>query len=326
MSDIVWFIGKRILQSILTLFILLTLLFFMFRILPGDPTTMFVDAALPVEAQEAVKEQFGLDKPLSEQYWTYLSNFVQGDFGISFSSREPVLNVISHYILPTLMLMGATIAVALMIGILFGALAAWHRGTRFEAAIVSSALFFKSAPIFWIGMVALAFFSYSLDLFPTGGMYEPGKEATGFFQTYINIEFLHHLILPVAVGALYYIANPLLIMRSSMIEVMQEDFIEMNRAKGLKESTIMFKHAMRNAMLPVVTEIALLIGFAIGGQVLLEVVFNWPGIGRLIVEAIQQNDYPVAQATFFLMGFIVIVLNLFADILYGLLDPRVSYK
>ena len=326
MSGISWFIGKRILQSIVTLFVLLTLLFFMFRILPGDPTTMFVDAALPVEAQEAVLQQFGLDKPLSEQYWLYLKNFVQGDFGISFTSREPVVEVIGHYILPTMMLMGFTILVALLIGVVFGALAAWYRGTKFEAAIVSVALFFKSAPIFWVGMVALALLSYTLNLFPTGGMYEPGKESTGFFQTYMNLDFLHHLILPVIVGSLYYIANPLLIMRSSMIEVMEEDFIEMNRAKGLKESTIMFRHAMRNAMLPVVTEIALLIGFAIGGQVLLEVVFNWPGIGRLIVEAIQRNDYPVAQATFFLMGFIVIVLNLFADLLYGLLDPRVSYK
>jgi peptide/nickel transport system permease protein len=320
------FIIKRLLQSVVTLFVLITILFFMFRILPGDPTTMFVDAALPQEAREAVLEQFGLDKPLSEQYWIYMKNFVQGEFGISFTSREPVEAVIGDYLAPTILLMGFTITIALVIGVIGGAVVAWFRGTKFEAMVVSIALFFRSAPIFWIGMVALAFFSYKLNWFPTGGMHQPGQQFTGFFDKYFNLEFAHYLILPSLVGAAYYIATPLLIMRSSMIDIMEEDFIEMSRAKGLKEKTILFKHAVRNALLPVTTEIALLVGFAIGGQVLLEVVFNWPGIGRLIVESIQMNDYPVAQATFFLMGVIVVFLNLISDVLYGYLDPRVTYK
>lgn len=298
----------------------------MFRILPGDPTTMFVDAALPQEAREAVLEQFGLDKPLSEQYFLYMKNFVQGDFGISFSSREPVVDLIGDYLFPTIFLMGFTILLALIIAIIFGALTAWYRGTKFEGIVISIALFFRSAPVFWIGMVALAFFSYQLNLFPIGGMYEPGEGGSGFFDTYFSLAFFHHLLLPSLVGAAYYIATPMLVMRSSLIEIMEDDFIELNRAKGLSETSLLFKHGVRNALLPVVTEIALLVGFAIGGQVLIEVVFNWPGIGRLIVDSIQRNDYPVAQATFFLMGVIVISLNLLADILYGYLDPRVSYK
>jgi len=326
MSGLPWFIGKRILQAIVTLFILITLLFFMFRILPGDPTTMFVDAALPVEAREAVLAQFGLDKPLHEQYWLYMKNFIQGDFGMSFTSREPVMDVIGHYILPTVFLMGSTILLAVIVAIVLGALTAWYRGTKFEAIVVSIALFFRSAPIFWIGMVALALLSHRLNLFPIGGMYDPGKDTSSFFGTYFNLEFIHHLLLPSIVGAAYYVANPMLVMRSSMIEIMEDDFIELSRAKGLKERHVIFRHAVRNSLLPVVTEIALLVGFAIGGQVLLEVVFNWPGIGRLIVDSIQRNDYPVAQATFFLMGVIVIFLNLVSDILYGYLDPRVSYK
>ncbi|WP_163970257.1 ABC transporter permease [Oceanobacillus halotolerans] len=320
------FIFKRLIQTIITLYILITLLFFMFRILPGDPTTMFVDAALPLEAREAVLEQFGLDKPLHEQYWLYMKNFVQGDFGISFNSREPVVDLIGHYLMPTIFLMGSTILLALVIAIILGAVTAWYRGSKFEAIAVSVALFFRSAPIFWIGMVALAFLSHQLNLFPIGGMHEPGQGSNGFFETYFTLEFLHHLILPSIVGAAYYVASPMLVMRSSMIEIMDEDFIELNRAKGLSEKAILFKHAVRNALLPVVTEIALIVGFAIGGQVLLEVVFNWPGIGRLIVDSISRNDYPVAQATFFLMGVIVIFLNLIADILYGYLDPRVTYK
>ncbi|MDF2039807.1 ABC transporter permease [Cytobacillus oceanisediminis] len=326
MKGIKGFIIKRLIQSVITLYILLTVLFFMFRVLPGDPTTMFVDAALPQEAREAVLKQFGLDKPLLEQYWIYLSNFIQGEFGISFTSREPVVDVISDYLAATILLMGFTIGFALIIGIIGGALTAWFRGTKFEAAVVSIALFFRSAPIFWIGMVALAFFSYNLSWFPTGGMHVPGQQFENFFDKYMTLEFLHHLTLPVLVGAAYYVASPLLIMRNSMISIMEEDFIEMSRAKGLKERYILFKHAVRNALLPVVTEVALLVGFAIGGQVLLEVVFNWPGIGRLIVDSIQRNDYPVAQATFFLMGVIVVFLNLLSDILYGYLDPRVTYK
>ncbi|HLR74735.1 MAG TPA: ABC transporter permease [Virgibacillus sp.] len=320
------FIFKRFLQTILTLYILITILFFMFRILPGDPTTMFMDAALPMEAREAVLEQFGLDKPLFEQYILYMKNFVKGDFGISFNTREPVMDLIGDYFFPTIFLMGFTILIALIIAIFFGALTAWYRGTKFEAAVISIALFFRSAPVFWIGMVALAFLSYNLKLFPIGGMYEPGEGAKSFFETYFSLQFLHHLLLPSIVGAAYYVATPMLVMRSSLIEVMEDDFIELNRAKGMGEMALLFKHGVRNALLPVVTEIALLVGFAIGGQVLIEVVFNWPGIGRLIVESIQRNDYPVAQATFFLMGVIVTLLNFVSDVLYGYLDPRVSYK
>lgn len=310
----------------ITMFILMTILFFMFRIMPGEPTTMLLDAALPVEAQEAVLQQFGLDKPLGEQYKIYMLNLVQGEFGISFSTREPVINVITEKLWNTIFLMGFSVGVALLIGVIGGALVAWFRGTVFEAVIVTVTLFFRSSPIFWIGMMALAIFSYKLGWFPIGGMREPGQDIQTFREMYLSLEFLHHLILPGMVGALYYIANPLLIMRSSMIEVMEDDFVEMARAKGLSERSIMFRHAMRNAMLPVVTQIALLIGFAIGGQVLVEVVFNWPGIGREIVKAIQLNDYPVAQATFFLMGVLVIVLNFLTDLLYGVLDPRVTYK
>lgn len=326
MKGIKGFILRRLLQTIITLFVLMTLLFFMFRILPGDPTTMMLSAALPVEAQDAVKHQFGLDQPLSQQYFLYMTNLVHGQFGVSFHTREPVTQVIIEKLWNTLFLMGFSIGIALVIGVLGGALIAWYRGSKFETIAVSIALFFRSSPVFWVGMVALSLFSYKAGWFPIGGMYNPGQQFNGFVDKYMNIQFLHHLVLPSLVGAAYYVASPMLIMRSSMIEVMGEDFIEMSRAKGLRESSILFRHAMRNALLPVITEIALLVGFAIGGQVLVETVFNWPGLGREIVAAVQLNDYPVAQATFFLMGVIVIFLNLVSDVLYGYLDPRVTYK
>ncbi|MHB1654604.1 MAG: ABC transporter permease [Desulfitobacteriaceae bacterium] len=320
------FIIRRLIQMVITMFVLMTMLFFMFRILPGDPTTMLLDAALPVEAQNAVRHQFGLDKPLSEQYELYMVNLAHGEFGISFNTREPVSNVIMEKLWNTIFLMGFSVGVALLIGIFGGALVAWFRGTAFEAAMVSIVLFFRSSPVFWIGMMALALFSYKLGWFPIGGMHEPGQNLVTFREKYLNLEFLHHLILPGLVGAFYYIADPLLIMRSSTIEVMEDDFVEMARAKGLPERAVMFRHAIRNSMLPVVTQVALLIGFAIGGQVLVETVFNWPGIGREIVTAIQLNDYPVAQATFFLMGVLVIILNFLTDLVYGVLDPRVTFK
>jgi len=203
---------------------------------------------------------------------------------------------------------------------------AWRRGSRFELSMLATSLAFRSAPLFWTGIMALLVFSYTMKWFPIGGMHTPGQEFAGVLDKYVNLDFLHHLILPSLVGAIYFMASPMLIMRNSMLEVMGEDFIEMAKAKGLKDHTVMFKHAMRNALLPVVTVLSLMIGFAIGGQVLLETVFRWPGMGREMVLAIQRFDYPMAQASFFMLGVIVIILNFITDLLYGYLDPRVTYR
>jgi peptide/nickel transport system permease protein len=320
------YIIRRLIQLVVTLFVLTTMLFFMFRLLPGDPLTMYLDAALPLETQELVLQQFGLDQPLFQQYLIYMKNIVRGEFGRSFYYRAPVATIIGERLISTVLLMGVSIAAAFIMGVILGTLMAWKRGTKFEIAGLITGLTFKSAPEFWTSLIALLIFSYTLNWFPIGGMHTPGQEFTSFASKYLNLDFLHHLILPSMVAAIFYMATPMLIMRNSMLEVMTEDFVEMARAKGLKESTVMFRHAMRNAMLPVVTVLTLMIGFAVGGQVLIETVFRWPGMGREMVLAIQRHDYPMAQASFFILGVLVVTLNFVTDLLYGYLDPRVTYR
>lgn len=320
------FILRRLVQMVITLWVLTSILFLMFRLLPGDPSAMYVDAALPVEAQQAVREQFGLDKPIYQQYLIYMGNIAHGEFGRSFYYRVPVGNVIVDKLVATVMLMGTSVVVAFLLGSLAGTLLAWKRGSRFEVTGLITALIFRSAPEFWTGLMGLMIFSYWLHWFPIGGMNTVGQDLTSFTQKYLTLDFLHHLVLPVLVAAGYYLATPLLIMRNSMLEVVGEDFVEMARAKGLSERAVMFRHAMRNALLPVVTVLTLMVGFAVGGEVLVEIIFRWPGMGREMVLSVQRHDYPVAQASFFILGVIVITMNFITDLVYGWLDPRITYS
>ena len=313
-------------QMVVTLWVLTSALFFMFRLLPGDPTSMYVDAALPPEAQAAIRAQFGLDKPLYQQYVIYFGNVFHGEFGRSFYYRVPVGDVLGDKLVATLLLMGTSVVVAFILGTVGGTILAWKRGSKTEISGLIFALLLRSSPEFWTGLMALMIFSYWLGLFPIGGMRTPGQELVGFVQQYGSLDFLHHLVLPMLVAAGYYLATPLLIMRKSMLEMVGEDFIEMARAKGLSERAVMFRHAMRNALLPVVTVLTLMVGFAVGGEVLVEIIFRWPGMGREMVLSVQRHDYPVAQAAFFVLGVMVIAMNFITDLLYGWLDPRVTYS
>ena len=320
------YILRRLFQMAITLWVLTTLLFFMFRLLPGDPTLMYIDAGLSLEAQAAVREQFGLDKPLWEQYLLYFGNVLRGEFGRSFFYRVPVGDIIGEKLLATVLLMGTSVLIAFLLGAVGGAFLAWKRGSKLELGGLVGALLLRSAPEFWTALMALMIFSYWLGWFPIGGMRTPGQELPTALQKYLSVDFLHHLVLPVLVGAGYSLATPLLVMRNSMLEVVGEDFVEMARAKGLTERQVMFRHAMRNALLPVVTVLTLMIGFSVGGQVLVETIFRWPGMGREIVLSVQRHDYPTAQAAFLVLGVMVIIMNFITDLLYGWLDPRVTYK
>jgi peptide/nickel transport system permease protein len=319
------YIIRRIGYMIVMMFALVTILFFMFRLLPGDPFAMFVDAALPVEAREHAMKQFGLDRPILVQYLTYMKNFLHGEFGMSFHYLRPVTEIIGEKFWNTVILMGAGLFLTFLIGIIGGAVMAWRRGSRLELFGIATTIFLRSAPTFWTGVMAIMLFSVRLKWFPLSGMRTPGQDLPTLWAKYFSPDFLHHLILPTLVLVAYDLATPLLVMRSSMLEVMKEDFIEMAFAKGLRERTVLMRHAVRNALLPIVTLFAIQAGFVIGGQVLVEQVFSWPGLGREIVLAIQRRDYPITQAAFFIMGVMVIVLNFLADLSYGYLDPRVVY-
>lgn len=316
----------KILQSLFTLWVILTMLFFLFRLGLPDPTVALVSEGLSPEDRALVIARFGLDRSLPEQYVIYLGNVITGEFGRSFHYNAPVATIIGERVLNTLILMLPAILLAYTIGPLIGVLLAWKRGARLEAGGISIGLILRSAPMFWTGMLAVMFFGINLGWFPTSGMRTFPYEAANFLEKILTLDFLRHLILPTIVITLYYIGLPMLIMRNTMLEVMGEDFIEFAEARGLSRMRVMYRHAARNALLPVVTQAAITAGLAVGGQVVVEVVFSWPGLGLEMFNAVRTSDYPLAQASFLLMATIILILNLITDLIYSRLDPRVTYR
>lgn len=326
MQGILKYVIRRLLQMLLTLFVLITILFFMFRVIPGDPVSMYIDAGLGQEAQQVLLKQYGLDKPLFQQYIIYIKSVFKGDFGISFQYGKPAIQVIGERFWNTLILMITSLIIAFLLGVVGGAILAWKRGTVLESVGIIGALILRCAPVFWTGMIFLSIFAFEFKIFPLGGMNTPGTYFDFQYQKFLSLDFLKHLALPALTASLYSAATPLLVMRTSMLEVIKEDFIELARAKGLKEWKILFKHAMRNALLPVITVFAVQAGLAMGGIVLVETVFRWPGMGREIVLAVAARDYPVAQTAFFLIGMMTVLFNIIADVLYAYLDPRIIWQ
>lgn len=317
---------SRILYSVLTLLAVITVTFFLFRILPGDPTTILVaEDVVPKHVIEELLERYGLDKPLHEQYILYIKNLCIGNFGWSFYYRRPVMTIISQKIVNTLILSLSSFILAYSVSIIGGVILAFKRGTFLEKAGSTIVLVFRCAPNFWLGMIAIMAFSISLNIFPQAGLRTPGYIANNFFEKYFSLDFLYHLALPTIVTAAGLIGFPMLLLKNSMLEVMHQDFVELLKAKGLKDSSIRYRHVLRNALLPLVTAAAIYIGMSMGGQVITETLFSWPGVGREIVKAISNRDYPLAQGLFFLISLVVILMNFVADILYGILDPRVTY-
>lgn len=294
--------------------------------MPGSPSAALIDPSIPQEARIALEERFGLNESLWVQYGKFLINLVQLDFGLSFYYNVPAVSILVDKLPATLILMFSAMIVSYGIGVFGGALMAWRRGSVGESIGITISLIFRSAPTFWVGIMAIYLFSVILGWLPSSGIRTAGYEAKTFFQLYFNWDFLRHLILPTIVASMYFLATPLLIMRNTMLEVLGEDYIEFARAKGLKERTILYRHAARNALLPVVTAGALFIGSAIGGQVLIEYVFSWPGLGREMIFAAQRHDYPLAQASFIILAALIMFMNLIADIVYSFLDPRITYN
>ncbi|ABR49458.1 binding-protein-dependent transport systems inner membrane component [Alkaliphilus metalliredigens QYMF] len=320
------YIARRV--GIMTVMILLiaTMIFFLFRAMPGDATAYIVDPSMPPEAREIARERYGFNDSKWVQYTIFMKDLVRLDFGNSYFYGRPVMSLIGERLPATLILMLTAMIFSYIIGIFGGAWMAWKRGSKLESAGITFSLIFRSAPTFWVGLMMILLFAAKLRWVPAQGMRTSGYTGDTFAEIFLNLDFLRHLILPSLVAGLYFIATPLLIMRNSMLEVLSEDYIEMAKAKGLKERTILYKHAARNALLPVVTAGALFIGSAIGGQVLIEYVFSWPGLGREIVQAVTRRDYPLAQGAFIIISAMLMMMNLVADILYAVLDPRISYK
>lgn len=314
----------RILQLLFVVWAVATILFLIFRLMPGNPLAAYIDPTFTEEQQRQLMATFGLDRPLWEQYLLYLWNLVQGELGQSFFYRRSVASLVTDVLPNTLILSLGSLLIAYAFGIVVGAYLAWKRGSRTETISIPIVLATRAMPEFWLGMVLLAIFSFSLGWFPGGGATSPGARFDSYLELVFSRDFLAHLFLPALTLAIYFQGLPLLLMRSNMLDVMNEDYVTMARIKGLPEWSIVLRHGARNAILPVMTSFAFAIGYQMQGSVVVETVFSWPGLGRMLVQAVSAGDYPLAQGAFLLIAVVVLIMNMIADLLYGVLDPRVS--
>ncbi|MEF8789515.1 MAG: ABC transporter permease [Haloarculaceae archaeon] len=318
------YLVRRLFLMVLSLFTVITVLFFLFRMVPGGPMAAITSPRMNEAARQAVIEQYGLNEPMWKQYLLYMVNVLQLDFGQSFYYGESVSSLVADRFLNTMSLMLTAFVISYTVGTYLGAQLGWLRGTTKERAGMLVVLLIRSTPVFWTGMIVLYLFSFQLDLFPLGGMRGFEASYTTNAEKFLSLDFLYHLVLPVFTLCTFYTGLPLLLMRNNLLEVLSEDYIDTARAKGLTDRRILLRHAARNAILPVVTAFAIAIGFAVGGQVLIETVYSWPGLGREMVKAALRSDYPLAQGAFVLLSIIVITMNFVADLTYSYLDPRVK--
>ena len=320
------FVIRRGINSVILVLGAITFNFFVFRMMPGDPVAILISPTIfgnRAALAEALRRMWGLDLPLHLQFVLYIQNMLTFNFGHSFTEGfRPVIESISARLPNTLLLMGTAAILTIIIGVVTGISAAAKRGGKTDMGIVVSALTFYSIPTFWLGMMFIMMFGFFIPLFPLGGTVSvPIPEDPLAFAISVG----HHLFLPAITLALVSYGGYMLVMRNSLIDVLTEDYIVTARAKGVEERGVLYKHALRNAILPLVTMIALTFGFLITGATLTETVFNWYGLGRLIFDSVMQQNYPVLQAIFYIMALTVIVANFIADIMYGFLDPRVRY-
>jgi len=312
---------RRILQSVVTVFIAATITFAILRLIPGDPTMMFDGPFMPPDLRRHLLADFGLNQPLPVQYAKYLFQLAQGNFGVSFSERAPVTEVIFTALPWTLLLTGSSVLLTLVLAIPLGILTVMHRGRVFDLLIRGVTITTGALFIPWVSLIALNFFGLHLKWFPIGGaetpVLNPGDSRV--------MDVIRHLILPVLVLTFTSLGPYVLFLRTSLVEVMEADYVRTARAKGVVERRVLLVHAFRNALIPLVTVIGLRLGFLVGGAVLAETVFAYPGVGRLIFRSVQQHDYPVLQGAFLMLAITVVLFNLITDLLYGFLDPRIRY-
>lgn len=320
------FLLRRLLQSLVVL-IGVTLVSFVALQMGGDPTYLFVSENASVEEIQRAREALGFDAPLHIQYLSYVWNALHGDFGNSLSYRQPAMGVVLEAMPATIELTVFSLVLAIGLSIPLGIYAALNRGKPVDGGIMTAAMLGQSIPNFWMGIMMILFFGLYLRWFPISGhvpFLEPlleGEVALAFSNL---PDTLYYMIMPaIAVGS-YTLARNARLVRSSMLEVLQQDYVRTARSKGISEHRVILHHAMRNAWLPVVTMIGLEFGFLLGGVVVVETVFSYPGIGRLVFNAINQRDIPVVQASVILLAGIFILLNLAVDLIYARLDPRVK--
>lgn len=315
----------RLLGAALSLVAVAFIGFLLFRVLPGDPArTMTQDRKASKEQLAALRHEFGLDKPLWQQFLDYVGQLARFDLGTSYQYRgaESVAGLIGEKLLPTILLVGTATVISAVLGLWLGARTGWRHGSRSDRINTGIALTLWSMPTFWLGLLLIIVFAAGLgpipDLFPAGGMRDP--DVTGW-ALIPNVAM--HLVLPVTTLVAVVYAQYLLVMRSSLLDEKDSDYLVTARAKGLRDAVVRRRHAVPNALLPTVTLIAIDLGQVVGGTILVETVFSWPGLGNMFYDALGVPDLPLIQGMFLFFSAAVIVMNLLADLVYPLLDPRV---
>ncbi|MBE0672727.1 MAG: ABC transporter permease [Anaerolineales bacterium] len=332
---------KKTAWALFTIIFVIILNFFLFRVLPGDPARAGIrDPRLKKEAIEMLRVRFGLDKPVincfeslnpiqvgscavnpfDTQFFIYVRNLVQGELGISYHTNRPVTDILAERLWNTVLLIGAGQILSIIFGVALGVFAAWKARTSIDYLAVGSSLVAWSLPTFWLGIILL--FWGSGHGFPLAGKATPGMSSMPLLQQWGDIA--RHMFLPTLTYTIVYMGEYTLIMRSSLMDVLSEDYILTAKAKGLNAFQILKDHALKNAMLPLVTVIAINLGFTVAGAIQIEAVFSWPGLGSAIYEAVVRRDFPVLQGAFLLIAVAVILANLIADLTYNFLDPRVQ--
>lgn len=320
------FIIRRLIQSVIVI-IGVTLITFTALQMSGDPTYLYVSERATEAEIQRTREALGFDKPLPEQYLNFLGNLVQGDFGNSLSYKRPAIESVMEALPATLELTLFAMFLAIVVAIPLGVVASLNRGSAVDGSIMTMGMLGQSIPSFWLGIMMIMFFGLQLRILPISGhvpFIMPLIQGD-FLRAFTNFpQTLYYLIMPGFAVAFYSISRNARLVRSSMLEVLGQDFVRTARSKGISERAVVIRHALRNAWLPVVTMIGLEFGFLIGGVVVVEMVFSWPGIGRLVFNAINQRDIPVVQAAVVTLALVFIALNLIVDLVYAKIDPRVK--
>ncbi len=309
----------------MVLFTVVLINFVIPRMMPGNPIDKFAGGVkLTVEARQALIARFGLDAPLWQQFCHYFINAFRGDFGLSFSYfPTPVLDVVAQALPWTLLVLGFALILQVIIGYILGVTSGWKAGSNVDSVLQTGSLAVFSTPVFWLGMVFLFIFGFQLGWFPLVGAHSIGTEYSSTLEHIADI--MKHAALPIIVLTIGQYAVYQLILRNTMVGVLREQYILTAEAKGLSENRIKYRHAARNALLPMVTFLALSSAMAVGGSVYVETIFSYPGIGLLIYDSVLSRDYPVMQGCFFMFGLVVVIANFIVDILYMYLDPRIRY-
>lgn len=320
MSAVPRIVGTRLLQAVPLVVATIVVNFAIIHLAPGDPVTMMVgEGAVSADQMDALRKSLGLDQPLYVQFFSYLKSVLQGDLGTSYVYHQPVIEIIASRIPATLLLMGTTYVISTILGIVFGIVAALRPSSAQDRILMTVAILGYSVPTFWLGFLALMVFAVELGWAPISGMVDSGL-AAGSWEYWLSV--LRHLVLPAAVLSLFYTGLIARLMRTSMLNSLRGDFIVTARAMGLSRWRVILRHAVPNAITPIVTVLGLQIGLMLSGAVLTETVFGWPGLGVLTVQAVAQRDYPLLLGMFLLTSVMVIIANVLTDLVYLAINPR----